>query len=93
MSSPLLRFAWENREDGFGRYQFFRRGGFGNRDEARNSGEAPRGGCSPRGRERVSAVRGHTATANDSYLAKPYNLNELSRKALSMILQSRLVAA
>lgn len=32
------------------------------------------------------------ASANDSYLAKPYNLNELSLKALSMILQSRLAA-
>ena len=34
-----------------------------------------------------------TGSANDSYLAKPCNLNELSLKALSMILQSRLVAA
>lgn len=32
------------------------------------------------------------ASANDSYLAKPYNLNELSLKALSMILHSRLPA-
>ena len=32
------------------------------------------------------------ATAYDSYLAKPYYLNELSLKALTMILQARLAA-
>jgi DNA-binding response OmpR family regulator len=30
------------------------------------------------------------ATEHDSYLAKPYYLNELSLKALTMILQARL---
>ncbi len=32
------------------------------------------------------------ATVRDSYLAKPYYLNELSLKALNMILQARLAA-